>query len=170
MEMDNSLKKLLDRLDESFNIPNKEDEEQVTEENVTGDADGSYMTPNAFTKKAKVPDDAAYSEKVHHTERFYKKIEDIYNKLDSKVSTINELNYKSYKEDDSKSERQKINTNILEINRKLREVEQMITHASKLKLETGAGTDVYWKGTLGSFLKIRERLNRLSQAIVEMNS
>jgi hypothetical protein len=52
----------------------------------------------------------------------------------------------------------------------LREVEQMINHAGKLKMESGADQTVFWKGTLGNFQKIKERLNRLSNKIVEMNS
>ena len=90
-------------------------------------------------------------------------------KIEEAIVRIDEINYKSFKEDDSQSERQKINNNIIEINRKLREVEQMIGHASKLKLETGSGQDVYWKRTAQSFLKIRERLNRLSSKIVEIS-
>lgn len=167
-EMNTSLQNLLQRLDENTN--RWEDEEDLTEENVTSNLDGGQgpqKTPFAFSKKVKDPDDDSYSEPVVHTERFYKKIEDSYNKLQKQIQ---EINYKDFKTDSSKSTTQKINSNVLEINKKLREVEQMINHAAKLKTESGADQTVFWKGTIGSFLKIKERLNRLSNKIVEMNS
>jgi len=167
-EMNSSLQNLLQRLDENTN--HWEDEVDLTEENVTSNLDGGagpQKTPFAFSKKVKDPDDVSYSEPVMHTERFYKKIEDSYNRLQG---TITEINYNDYKSDPSKTTTQKINSNILEINKKLREVEQMINHAAKLKTESGSDQTVFWKGTVGSFLKIKERLNRLSNKIVEFNS
>lgn len=80
-----------------------------------------------------------------------------------------EANYNDFKNDPNTNPKQKINSHILEINKRLREVEQMITHASKLKTETGADQSVFWKGTLGSFKKIDERLLRLSSKIRELN-
>ena len=111
-----------------------------------------------YCGKEKDWEDVSYSETVHPSEHYFKKIE----------STINELSYGDFKGDDTKNEKQKINSNLIEMNRKLREVEQMINHASKLKTESGSDSGVFWKGTLGSFVKIKERLNRLSQKIVEM--
>ena len=81
-----------------------------------------------------------------------------------------EINYNEFRKDDSKSNRQKINTNIKHINSMLREVEQLITHAAKLKTESGANHSVFWKGTSSQFLKIRERLNRLNSKILEINT
>lgn len=137
-----SLKKLLEQFDQ-----------QLEEENVTGSGE-SYNTPFAFTKKEKRPKDASYSKVPSTTERFFKRIE--------------EIAYKDFKNDQSKNEKQKINDHILEINRKLKEVEQMISHAHKLKNESGQTNDVFWKRTQGSFLKIKERLNRLTSKIVEI--
>lgn len=148
--MNTSLLNLLDRLDENMNTT----------------SDGEVVdTPYAFGKKVQAPDDDAFSEDVPETDLFFKKMEESL----LKIQKLTELNYKDYKSDGSRTERQKINSNILEINKKLREVEQMIGHASKLKLETGADQSVFWKGTLGNFLKIKERLNRLSNKIVEMS-
>jgi hypothetical protein len=148
--MNTSLLNLLDRLNENMNTT----------------SDGEVVnTPYAFSKKVQDPDDDAFSEDVPETDLFFKKMEESL----LKIQKLTELNYKDYKSDGSRTERQKINSNILEINKKLREVEQMIGHASKLKLETGANQDVFWKGTLSSFLKIKERLNRLSNKIVEMS-
>lgn len=84
--------------------------------------------------------------------------------------TLNEVNYKEFKTDNTLNSRQKINTNIKSINQMLREVERLVDHASKLKLESGADQNVFWKGTSTSFGKIKERLNRLNQKIVEIGS
>jgi len=155
--MNSSLKSLFQQLNENFNL-----EDPLAEDN-SGNSGGEYQSPNAFSDHVEDPDDAAYSEKPPMAERFYRKIDDIYNRLA-------EASYNDFRNDDSKTERQKINGNIIEINRKLREVEQMIGHASKLKLETGQGSDVYWKATGRSFLKIKERLVRLTSKIVEISS
>lgn len=141
-----SLKTILEQFDQ-----------QLEEENVTGSGE-SYYTPFTFTKKEKRPKDASYSKVPPTTERFFKKIN----------SVINEISYKDFKNDSTFNERQKINNHILEINRKLKEVEQMISHAHKLKNESGQTNDVFWKRTQGSFLKIKERLNRLTSKIVEI--
>lgn len=147
--MNSSLKGLISQLNENFNIQHLEEEldeleEDPLAEDNSGNSGGEYMTPNAFRKTEKEIDDVSYSEDVPDTNRFYKRIEETINRID-------EANYKDYRNDDTKSERQKINGNIIEINRKLREVEQMISHASKLKLETGQGSDIYWKQTGNSF-------------------
>lgn len=148
--MNSSIKRLIERLDK----------ENVVEDNTTANIP-PVDTPYAFSKnkKVQVPDDEAYSEPVHPTERFFKKIE----------SVIREVNYNDYKNDGSQTERQKINSNIIEINKKLREVEQMISHAHKLKNESGHDNGVFWKRTAGSFIKIKERLNRLSTKIIEFS-
>jgi len=165
--MNSLYKNLIQQLNENFNIEEECDDEMELEEDPlaednSGNSGGEYMTPNAFSKKVKSPDDASYSKTPQTTERFYKKIEETIDKL-------SEVNYNDYKNDDTKSERQKINGNIIEINRKLREVEQMISHASRLKVESGSGSDIYWKQTGRSFLKIKERLNRLTSKIVEIS-
>jgi len=143
--MNTSIRNLIERLDNEYPL----------EEDNTTAAIPPVDTPNAFRKKEK-----DWEDETHPSEHYFKKIE----------STINELSYGDFKGDDTKNEKQKINSNLIEMNRKLREVEQMINHASKLKTESGSDSSVFWKGTLGSFVKIKERLNRLSQKIVEMNS
>ena len=169
----NTLKNLIDRLHEQYDIPDDLCDENVQcddlDENTTSNLDGGMgqpQTPYAFRKKEKQVDDVSYSVPV--TEHFFKKLSDTYIKLHERIQDLNEVSYNDYKVDDSKTERQKINSNILEINKKLREVEQMLNHAQKLKLETGSDQTVFWKGTRGSFLKIKERLTRLNNKIVEM--
>ena len=129
----------------------------IDEENATGSGE-AYENPFAFGKKVKKPKDVSYSKNIKDEHRFFKKFE----------QKINEIAYNDFKKDDSRNEKQKINANIIEMNRKLREVEQMINHASRLKLETGQDQSVFWKGTINSFVKIKERLNRLTNKLVEI--
>jgi len=145
--MNSSIKRLIEQIDH----------DNIEEDNVSSNIP-PVDTPYAFGKKVKDPDDVSYSEPVEATERFFKKMQE----------TIAELNYKDFKKDDTKNEKQKINNSILEINKKLREVEQMVNHAARLKIETGQDESVFWKGTARSFVKIKERLNRLTNKIVEV--
>lgn len=164
--MNSSLRDILEALDQNYQFP-------IEEENTTSNIDGGQgqpQTPYAFSKKVIEPDDISYSEPVEDTDRFYKKIEDIYCKISDKVQSLNEARYGDYAADDTQTHRQKINNHVLEINKKLREVEQMVNHASRLKSESGSNQGVFWKKTVGSFVKIKERLNRLSSKIVEMGS
>jgi len=156
--MNSSLKAIIEQLNERFS--------PIDEDNTTSNLDGGEgqpQTPYAFNKKVVEPeDDGAYTEPINLTDRFFKQIDDIYTR-------VSEINYKDFKRDDSKTERTKINEHIIQINAKLREVEQMINHASRLKVESGADQTVFWKGTLRNFTKINERLLRLSNKIREMN-
>lgn len=183
--MNSTLNSLLKRLDENFRFKQYEldggdfDEDVIDDEfngedfdvledvNTTSNLDGGQgqpQTPYAFSKKVQNPEDVAYSNDVEHTNRFFKQINDVYK------NAILELNYRDYKRDDTRTEKEKINSNIVEINRKLKEVEQMINHASRLKMESGSDQGIFWKGTLANFTKINERLIRLSSKIREFNT
>lgn len=170
------MKYLLESIDKRFKIAEEYDDEfeiddnDALEEENTSDNVGAFDTPNAFGAK-KRKKDSVYSEYVPETHNFYKKIaESIIESEVSNKNLLNELSYPAFKADDTKTERQKINLNIQEINRKLSEVERMINHASKLKMETGADNSVFWKGTIAGFTKINEKLIRLSGKIREMNA
>lgn len=162
---------MLERMQKSLHVEeeNCDPGEEITEDNVTSNLDGGegqIQTPYAFSK-AKKPRvrDSAFSEPVAETELFFKKFEAKINRIDR----LSEVNYKDFKSDETLNEKQKINKSVREINAKLREVEQMIAHASRLKSEIGASSDIYWKRTAGSFLKIKERLTRLTNKIVEIS-
>lgn len=171
--MTSSLKYILESIDARFGKlleVEDDDDEMLDEDNTTASIEG-FDTPEAFGKK-KHKSDGAYSEPVPETHNFYKKIAESIAAVDSEVNKKNifELAYPDFKSDDTKTDRQKINLNIKEINRKLSEVEQMITHAGKLKIEIGVDNTVFWKGTVERFSKINEKLLRLSNKIREMNS
>lgn len=162
------MKDLIRRLEEHYG--------KVREDNVTADLDGGLgqpKTPFAFEdpdhkKKKKALKGDAYvnidvtqgGDTTMYSEKIYKDIDNI----------LAELSYNDFKNDDAGNSRQKINNSISEIGKKLREVEIAITHASKLKTETGADQSIFWKSTQGKFAKINERLIRLSTKIREFNT
>lgn len=121
------------------------EDERELDEMMDTDSGGEYDTPNAFTKNGRI--------KRPH--------------LDPAYDQLAEISYNQFKTDETMSPKQKINTNIMEIYRKLREVETMMTHAKRLKTEIGED-QVYWKGTVAKFGKISEKLNKISTRIREM--
>ena len=172
--MTSSLKYILESIDARFGkLPEVDDpdDELLDEDNTTASIEG-FDTPEAFGKK-KHKADGAYSEPVPETHNFYKKIAESIAAVDFEVNknkNISELAYPDFKSDDTKTDRQKINLNIKEINRKLSEVEQMIRHSQKFKNEIGADSGVFYKDTFNRFQKISERLMRISSKIREFNT
>jgi len=76
---------------------------------------------------------------------------------------LTEISYKSFKEDTSLNEVQKVNTRILEINKMLREMSQYLNHSIKLKQESSLDQSTYWKKTNEAILKINKRLGEVSK-------
>lgn len=107
------------------------------------------------------------SEEYNIPDTYDDKLDEIFSSISR---TISEVTYKDFRNDSTSSEKQKINRHITEINAKLREVEQMVSHASRLKLESGSDQTVFWKSTASKFGKITERLNRINTKIREFNS
>ncbi len=158
-----SMKYLSESIDKDFDVHG----DGLDEDNTTASLD-SIESPNAFCKKTEEPNDGGvYKVKPDASDRFFKKISEQIQLIDR---VLNEVSYKDFKNDDSRNNPQKINLNIKEINAKLHEVERLIDHASKLKIESGSDQGIFWKGTLGRFEKINGRLSRLTTKIREMNS
>lgn len=64
---------------------------------------------------------------------------------------ITETRYSDYKNDTTATTKQKINNNITEVNRLLLQVENLITHAKRLKTETSSDQKVFYKKTFSRF-------------------
>ncbi len=75
---------------------------------------------------------------------------------------LHELNYKEFKEDQSATQSQKINSRILEANRTLREISRALNHSLKLKQESTADSVKYWKKTNEAIDKIRQRVAEIN--------
>jgi len=80
------------------------------------------------------------------------------------------LNYPSFKKDETKNARQKVNGAIKEINKRLFEIERIIGRATKLKREASVSKDSYWKSSTPRMRKIAERLVKVSQKLRELSA
>ena len=124
--------------------------EEMDEASTTGNVAG-YSTPYAFGKdKDKEKENATNS-------TGYEIVKELYNQ-----------NYPSFKKDETKNSKQKVNGAIREINRKLFEIERIIGRAAKLKKEAGVSSDNYWKSTKPRMTKIAERLLKVSHKLREI--
>ena len=167
-ELDKKFKQL-EEIDEQ---PQDEKDAELEEQNVTSNLDGGAgppRTPHAFAKSEKDMDDdhievlgykKIKSVKRNFLERWERGIED----------AINELNYRQYRKDEMGSPQLKINKAIKEINRKIYEVEHLVSQNIKLKTEMGVSSNAYWKKTRNNFSKISERLNRISYKIKQLGA
>lgn len=153
---------------------------EMLEMSVTGGVDG-YQTPNAFAPSEEAFDETskenaeqfgykvAPKQKRKHsiTYKQYATQESVYKQA---MAALHEGSYKSYKTDETRSVNQKINHSIKEINRAIYEIERVVGHASRLKLEMGVDQRTLWSSSHKRLHKIGERLNRISKRINELGA
>ena len=126
-------------------LVNKLSEKEEVEEISTTAGVPGYETPYAFSDE-----DEEDRKKIGETK--YKNImKEIYN-----------LDYNSYKKDETLNSKQKVNGAISEISKKLFEIERILGRNLKLKKEQGLESTSYWKSTKGKIGKISERMNRIA--------
>ena len=81
---------------------------------------------------------------------------------------LHEANYKTFKEDSSLSEVQKVNRKVLEVNRMLREISQALDHSMKLKIESSLDNSRYWKKTNEAILKMKVRIGEVNKKVSQL--
>jgi hypothetical protein len=81
---------------------------------------------------------------------------------------LHEANYKTFKEDSSLSEVQKVNRKVLEVNRMLREISQALDHSMKLKTESSLDNSRYWKKTNEAILKMKVRIGEVNKKVSQL--
>jgi hypothetical protein len=128
-------------------------DEMLDEANATGEGE-AYDTPNAFGDL----DD----EEIEKSG--YKKVKESTFKKAAKLM-LGEGSYKSYKNDETFTPKQKVNKAIRNINSKLHEIDRVLTHNIKLKNETGVDSTKYWKGTRKTLYRISEKMQRISEKL-----
>jgi len=127
-------------------------EEEIEEVSTTSSVPG-YQTPYTFTGKS----DKKRKDKIATTSTGYTVVKEMYDQ-----------NYPSFKKDDGKNSKQKVNGAIKEINKRLFQIERIINRTSKLKSEDGITSDKYWKSTGPRINKIAERLFKVSKKLREI--
>jgi len=134
------------------------------EENTTG-AIATYDTPNAFTGDK--DDDGTQA--VDLTDPEYAYSIKGPKKRNPKYSVkLNEVSYKAFKRDESRSTVQKVNANILEVNKNIRELARMLQHSIKLKNESKMDNNIHWKRTNEALTKMHHRISVLSEKANEL--
>ena len=151
-------------------------EEELDEISVTANA-GHYNTTMAFTGKKQKFEKRRKKNAVKSIGYKLVKKKDKnskplgeHMKHSDVIKEIFGLNYPSFKKDETKNSKQKVNGAIREINNRLFEIDRIINRASKLKKEAGVGRDSYWKSTGPRMTKIAERLIKVSQKLRELAS
>jgi len=81
---------------------------------------------------------------------------------------LHEANYKTFKEDTSLNEVQKVNRKVLEVNRMLREISQALDHSMKLKQESALDNSRYWKKTNEAILKMKARIGEVNKKVSQL--
>ncbi len=76
---------------------------------------------------------------------------------------LHEISYKAFKEDTSKTDIQKVNTAILEINKRIREINRIMDHSMRLKTESNIADAKLWKKTNEALVKISQRMSEAAK-------
>lgn len=152
-----------------------ESEQEIEENNVTGNMDGGagpIKTPAAFAKSQDEDDlnpdhiEVLGYKKSKKSKQNFESV----SKLETQLESLIEATYRAYKKDESMSAKKKVNLAIKEINRKLYEVEQLVNQNTKLKTEVGLDQGQFWESTKVRFGKISERMLKISRKIKDLGS
>lgn len=130
----------------------------LTKEGSTTAGVPGFLTPAAFTGD-EGGEGATDLKRITHATAYDKKAP----KTKKHSIDLHEVNYNEFKSDDTRSTIQKVNESIIDINRKLREINTLISHAHKLKLESNMDDSMHWKKTNEALLKISKRMNEVAQ-------
>ncbi len=76
--------------------------------------------------------------------------------------------YYGWRNDETRTPKQKIGSAITEINKQLAEVEKVVKRTQRLKKETGTSNNALWNRTNKSLMKIESRMHKISQTIRNM--
>lgn len=140
------------------NKESDDEDDELEEMNTTASAGGSYNTPYAFSKTK------GGGGKIH---KDYEEVKNDY--LKEMYSKILEVTYNDFKNDDSMTNKQKINSSLKEISNQMYNIERTLKRISKLKTEMGADSGVFFTNTLRNFNKMSQRILKIGNYIRELN-
>ena len=146
--------------------------QELDEANSTASVGGSYNTPHAFggsNKKGKGKGKAGYTgghdEPTDGTGHFIANDPE----LRKTESVVNEGRYHAWRNDDTKTPKQKIGIAMRETRDSLNELERVVNYNVKLKNELKVDSRDYWKTTHKALGKISERLVRLANKVGQLH-
>lgn len=118
----------------------------------------SYSTPKAFVGDEDADEPTSFNVK---DDQYAYSIKAPKEKIN--IIKLKEVSYKGFKRDETKSSVHKINTNILEVAKRLGELSRMLDHSIKLKTEQKYANSIHWKRTNEALAKIHNRIQTLSE-------
>jgi hypothetical protein len=148
--------------EDNFNLVDGDDIEEAMDSSMAG----PYSTPKAFGKLSDDDIEMLGYKKVSKVKKDTVK-ESAFKRLSSELF-LSEASYHTYKKDPTSTPKQKVNRSISEINKRLREMEQIVNHNVRLKQESGVNNGQYWKSSRENLTKISERLLRVSKQLKEL--
>jgi hypothetical protein len=89
--------------------------------------------------------------------------------IDKKLENVNEGKYHDYRNDESKTPKQKIGRSMMEVRDTLRNLENIVAMNIRLKNEIGVDSTSYWKRTHTAMKKISERLVKLANKVGQLH-
>ena len=154
-------------------------EVDLGENNTTANLDGGIgqvKTPFIFQRIKPSKYDKKKMKKNYTSSTGYKLAEfngDLYERTWTDIGkinkSINELNYRDFRNDRSISNEKKINLKIDEIYASIIAIERLLTHVNKLKTEFNISNKSLRSRTLTRLRKLGEKMNRLNYLIRELN-
>ena len=151
---------------------------ELEEATMTGNIDGGAgppKTPKAFKKKKKGQDESGFQD--GHADptvsTSYRKVKESITINGKKYKPLNESDqswakYYSWRNDKSKTPKQKIGLSMREVRDSLLQLEKIVFRSIKLKKELKVGSDNYWKSTHSALRRIHERLVKLTGKIANL--
>jgi len=122
----------------------------IDEQSVTGGIAG-YQTPHAFSNRKKPKNKMKYPGVAEAMELKYEQLIE---------------GYRTYSTSNPKiTPEQKVNNTIIDVSKKLREIEEAVRNASRLKEESGITREGYKKRTNTALNTISERLNTIAERV-----
>lgn len=130
---------------------------KMREGSTTGNV-ATYSTPNAFVGDENADEPTSFNVKDDQYAYSIKAPKERKNSI-----KLHEVSYKGFKQDDTRSNVQKINLNILEVAKNLGELSRMLDHSIKLKTEQKFNNNIHWKRTNEALSKIHNRIKQLAE-------
>lgn len=138
---------------------------QLEEENVTANIDG-FLTPKAFSKKpARRSDIAKKNSNLKNS--VGKEVSKSYKNTIPYRKSLSEVTYSEYKNDDSKTHKEKLNKCFIDIDKNLEDVKKIIDNNLKLKKDFQLDGQ-FWQNSSKKFYSINSKIVYIQNKIQEL--
>jgi hypothetical protein len=139
--------------------------QQLEEENVTANVAG-YQTPNAFMKKpARKSDETKKNSNLKNS--VGKQVKKSYKNTIPYKKSLSEITYYDYKNDDSNTNKEKLNKCFIDIDKNLEDVKKIIDNNLKLKKDFQLDGQ-FWQNSSKKFYSINSKIVYIQNKLQEL--